>query len=148
MKKTVQKTLNQYANNIKKSEPSTPKPTMEIHEMEIEDKKEDINIDEVISEKMNGKKTKSINLDDTKKKKGEKKTYDIDDTVIRDITLTGDIHVRLISNINGYWVDLRKYFKGYPSKKGIRMLASKFAIACEYIKQDLKEVTKSVSPEK
>lgn len=143
MKKGVQKTLNQYTNIIKKSEPQTPKQE-EIQAMEIEDKKEDINVDEVLEEQQgNGKKTKKINLDDSKKKKGEKKTYDIDDTVIRDITLTGDIHVRLISNVMGYWVDLRKYFRGFPSKKGIRMLATKFAIASDFLKKDIEELTKT-----
>ena len=113
--------------------------------MEIEEKKEDIDIDQVLEESsLNGKKRKVTNLDDSKKedkKKSEKKTYDIDDTVLRDITLAGDIHVRLISNINGYFVDIRKYFKGFPSKKGIRMLAVKFSMAAEYLKNDLLELT-------
>ena len=112
--------------------------------MEIEDKKEDINVDEILEQQQgNGKKTKKVNLDDSKQKKGEKKTYDIDDTVIRDITLTADIHGRLISNVMGYWVDLRKYFRGFPSKKGIRMLATKFAIASDFLKKDIEELTKT-----
>jgi len=98
--------------------------------MDLEEKKEDINLEEELEEN-----SKNINLDDSKKK--TKKTYDLDDTVIRDITLAGDIHVRLISNTNGYFVDIRKYFKGLPTKKGIRMLATKFSAAADYLKADL-----------
>lgn len=98
--------------------------------MDLEEKKEDINLEEIED-------PKSINLDDTKK---HKKTYDLDDTIIRDITLAGDIHVRLLSNTNGYFVDIRKYFKGSPTKKGIRMLATKFSLAADYLKADLQNL--------
>lgn len=103
-----------------------------------EEKKENIDVDEILEEQAikEGKK-KTINLDDSKKKK----TYDIEDTIIREITLSGDIRVKLISNINGYFVDVRKYYKNYPTKKGIRMLASKFNIAADYLKNDLKKLT-------
>ena len=107
------------------------------NEIKLDEKKADINIDEVLEESSLLKKKRNINLDDKSKDNKKKKVYDIDDTVIRDITLTGDIHVRLISNVNGYFVDIRKYFKQYPTKKGIRMLAPKFAIASEYLKNDL-----------
>lgn len=98
--------------------------------MNLEEKKEDINLEEEND-------PKCINLDDSKKGHKGKKEYDLDDTVIRDITLAGDIHVQLISNTNGYFVDIRKFFKGYPTKKGIRMLASKFGTAAELLKADL-----------
>lgn len=115
----------------------TPKPKNDT--MDLEEKKEDIDIDAILEEEAyNNSKKKTVNLDDTKKKK--KKEYDIDDTILRDITLAGDIHVRLISNINGYFIDIRKYYKTYPTKKGIRMLASKFSIAAEYLKKDLAEL--------
>ena len=117
----------------------TPKLDDKPIQMNIEEKKEDIKIEEVIEQRLLNKK-KAINLDDTKKSKKEKKVYDIDDTIMRDITLAGDIHVQLISNVNGYFIDIRKYFKQYPSKKGIRMLATKFVIAAEMLKDDLKDV--------
>ena len=110
-----------------------------IDEYTFEEKKENIDVDEILGEKMTREGTK-INLDDSKKK-DKKKTYDIEDTIIREVTLTGDIRIKLISNINGYFVDIRKYYKQYPTKKGIRMLASKFSIAAEYLKNDLKKLT-------
>jgi len=103
--------------------------------MDVEEKKEDVNLDEIQEDE------KVVNLDEGKKgKHKEKKEYDLDDSVIRDITLAGDIHVRLVANTNGYFVDIRKYFKGYPTKKGIRMLATKFATASEMLRNDLKEL--------
>lgn len=99
--------------------------------MEMDERKEDINLEED---------NKFINLDedDSKKsKKSGKKEYDLDDTIIRDIALAGNIHFQLISNVNGYFIDIRKFFNGYPTKKGIRILASKFATAADLLKADL-----------
>ena len=105
---------------------------MDVEEQKLSQQNDNksINIEEVID-------SKKINLDETKKEKKQKKAYDSDDTIIRDITLANDIHVRLLSNINGFFVDIRKYFRGYPSQKGIRMAATKFIIASEYLKKDI-----------
>jgi hypothetical protein len=99
--------------------------------MEMDERKEDINLEED---------NKFINLDEDdgkKSKKSGKKEYDLDDTIIRDIALAGNIHFQLISNVNGYFIDIRKFFNGYPTKKGIRILASKFATASDLLKADL-----------
>ena len=95
-----------------------------------------INVDELMQEKQQ-KESKQIDLSGEKK---EKSAYDIDDTIIRDIKLSGDIHVRLLSNINGYFIDIRKYQRNFPTKKGIRFLASKFSVAVDYLKQDLEQI--------
>lgn len=109
----------------------------------MDEKKENIVIDEVIEQKLLGKKTyKTLNLDDNKKLK-KKKEYTLDDTIIREIYLGGNINMQLLSNINGYFVDIRKYFNGYPTRRGIRMLASKFTTACEFMKDDLNLLTKA-----
>lgn len=119
---------------MRSNQKTTPKPKNDT--MELDEKKEDIDIDAILEEEAyNNSKKKVINLDDSKKKK--KKEYDIDDTIIRDVSLAGDIHVRLISNTYGYFVDIRKYFKNYPTKKGIRILATKFSAAADYLKKDL-----------
>ena len=120
----------------------TPTPLDRPVKMDLEDKKEDLNIDELLEK---DEKNKNIILVDEKEKEKElkkkiKRGYDIDDTIIRDITLSGDVHVRLISNTNGYFVDVRKYFNGFPTKKGIRILASKFSLAANYLKKDLESI--------
>ena len=101
-------------------------PGDEEMKIEYEEKKEDVNLEED---------PKCVNL--AEKKKKEEPVYDIDDTVIRDVTLPGGIHFKLISNVNGYFIDIRKWFNGHPTKKGIRILASKFATAAELLKNDL-----------
>lgn len=141
--KRGQKTLFPTATSYKDTPipPQSPKPLDPPVKMQIEEQRKDINIDEILEESSLNKKNKNtINLDEEKDKKKVKKEYDIDDTIIRDITLSGDIHVRLLSNTNGYFVDIRKYFNGFPTKKGIRMLATKFSIAANYLKKDLETV--------
>lgn len=107
-----------------------------------EEKKDVINLEETIEQEMS--KGIVLNLDkdkDKTKTKKPKKEYDIIDTVIKEITLAGDIHVRLISNINGYFVDIRKYYKKYPTKKGIRILASKYVMITDLLRPAVEKLT-------
>lgn len=104
-----------------------------VNEMELEEK-EPVNIDEEYNKRYTTQR-KTVDLSDKNPK--EKKKYDIEDTVIKDVTLNGDIHVRFLSNINGYFVDIRKFNRGYPTQKGIRFLASKFALAAEMLKDEI-----------
>ena len=79
-----------------------------------------------------------INLDEDKgKKKKKKPTYDLDDNILKDIQISEEIHILLISNMNGYFIDFRKYFRGYPSQKGIRIPVGKFILAYDYLKKDI-----------
>lgn len=139
----TQKTFSEHS-SVREEDKKSEKMAPPVDKMETENIEEDIetpgcvDIDQVMEEK---KKQDSKQVDlSGEKKKDSKSTYDIDDTIIRDIKLTGDIHVRLISNINGYFVDIRKYQRNFPTKKGIRFLASKFAVAVDYLKQDLEKV--------
>ena len=56
------------------------------------------------------------------------------------IHISDDIKARLIANNNGYFVDMRKYYKGYPTKKGIRILATKFRDVAKVLKVDIDEI--------
>ena len=109
--------------------------------MDIEEKKDDINLEEVMKKKYAKKRANNpveINLDETKKSKTE--DFEANYTTIRDITLAGEIHVKLLSSVNGYFIDVRKYFKGNPTKKGIMLLASKFLTASDLLRDDLKKL--------
>lgn len=118
----------------------TPAPPSEVmieedkkeEKMEVEMKPETINLDDVVKEK-----NKVIDLDETKKEEKPKKKYDLDDVIIRDVQLSNDVHIRLLSNMNGYFVDIRKFYRGYPSQKGIRIAAGRYALAYDYLKPDL-----------
>lgn len=127
----------------------TPKPeeiktNLTSESMQIEEPKECVDVDALLEEKYNEKNGEHVDLRDDKDKKNKKKPakddYDIGDTVLRDITLNGNIHVRLVSNVNGYFVDIRKFQNEYPTKKGIKFLATKFAIAADYLKKDLEKL--------
>jgi len=109
----------------------------EEEDIKLDEKKEDINLDELENT------SKKVNLDENSNKSKKENTYDLDDTIIRDVTLPNNIHFQLISNVNGYFIDIRKHYKGYPTKKGIRMLASKFVTASNLLKNDLQELIPS-----
>lgn len=132
MKRPSPKPVRTQTSTKKIDEATPPKLDMPVN-MVLDDKKENIVVEEEMEKQvLNGKRKREVHLD-----KKPKKTYDIEDTTIRDISISGDIHFRLISNINGYYIDIRKYYKEYPTKKGIRMLAAKFVTACNIIKTDL-----------
>ena len=87
------------------------------------------------------KEIKEIDLTTEKKVIGNKtrRTYDLVDDEIKTITLDNDIVVKLIANNKGVFVDFRKYYKGYPTKKGIRILASKFKEIAQLLDADIKK---------
>ena len=69
--------------------------------------------------------------------KKAKKTYDLVDDELKVITLDNDLVVKLIANNKGVFVDFRKYYKGYPTKKGIRILATKFQEVARVMNEDI-----------
>lgn len=123
--------------------PIEPKPEdkkdLENVKMAIEEMDKQVDINDLLKDKEKENNGVTINLDEDKPKKA-KKEYDLDDTIIRDITLSNETHLRLLSNINGYFIDIRKFFRGYPSSKGIRVSAGKFALAMDYLKKDIEQL--------
>ena len=73
----------------------------------------------------------------TKKTVKESASYNLDDIEIKKITLDKSIVIRVISNVNGTFVDIRKYYKGYPTKKGIRITLDVFKKILEILKDDI-----------
>lgn len=86
--------------------------------------------------------SKAIDLrSDTKLlEKKTKRTYDLVDDEIKVITLDNDLVVKLIANNKGVFIDFRKYYKGYPTKKGIRILATKFEEVARIMDEDIKRL--------
>ena len=72
--------------------------------------------------------------------KKNKNTYDLVDDELKVITLDNDLVVKLIANNKGVFVDFRKYYKGYPTKKGIRILATKFQEVAKVMNEDIKKM--------
>ena len=73
------------------------------------------------------------------------RTYDLVDDEVKVITLDDDMVVKLIANNKGIFVDFRKWYKGYPTKKGIRILATKFKQAADLMAPDINKLVPSSS---
>ena len=98
-----------------------------------------------ITEKISNGEKKEIDLR-TENKMLEKKTkraYDLVDDEIKVVTLDNDLVVKLIANNKGVFIDFRKYYKGYPTKKGIRILASKFQEVANIMEPDVRKLVPS-----
>lgn len=55
----------------------------------------------------------------------KKQPYNLNDKELMEIYINPNMVVKLLQNDNGLFVDFRKYYKGYPTQKGLRFLASK-----------------------
>lgn len=65
-------------------------------------------------------------------KKKTKREYAFNDVVHDEKIFTREVHARVITNENGTYVDVRKYFYGRPSQKGIRMTIDEFKSLCTW----------------
>lgn len=91
---------------------------------------------------------KTIDLRSKTTKLLEKKvktTYDLIDDELKVITLDNDLVVKLIANNKGVFVDFRKYYKGYPTKKGIRIIATKFKEVAKVLIEDITKLVPNAS---
>lgn len=90
------------------------------------DSNKDVQVVDLRETKLLGKKTK--------------KSYDLSDNEIKVINIDGDIVIKLISNNKGVFVDLRKYYKGYPTKKGIRIYARTYQEISQILEGDINKL--------
>ena len=56
-----------------------------------------------------------------------------------------DTQQKLIANNKGVFVDFRKYYKGYPTKKGIRIIATKFKEVARVMIDDIDKLVPNAS---
>lgn len=112
-----------------------------MNQVNLEDKKEKANSLSSLADLSNEEKEKKEeNIETellTKKIAKETASYNLDDIEIKKITLDKNIVIRVISNVNGTFVDIRKYYKGYPTKKGIRITLYVFKKILEILKDDI-----------
>ena len=95
-----------------------------------------------ITEKISNAEKKEIDLrtENTMLEKKTKRAYDLVDDELKIVTLDNDLVVKLIANNKGVFIDFRKYYKGYPTKKGIRILASKFQEVANIMEPDVRKL--------
>jgi hypothetical protein len=75
--------------------------------------------------------------------KKRKVVYNLDDNILKIIRADNDIHFKLLSNNKGVFVDIRRYNRGFPTQKGVRVYASVFRKVAELLKDDINAVVPS-----
>jgi hypothetical protein len=80
----------------------------------------------------------SKNSNETEKDdKPKKKEYDLNDKRLMSINLDKNVKVTLLENEKGQFVDFRKYYNDFPTKKGIRIDAHVFKKVTDELKDEL-----------
>lgn len=87
-----------------------------------------------------GKSNKIVDLRKVALGTKPKKEYAYNDEELKEIIVDQDVTIKLIKNEKGVFVDIRKYYKGYPTKKGVRIEAGKFRDVISILNVDLKEI--------
>lgn len=63
----------------------------------------------------------------SKKKSNLKTAYNIADDVLAEIPINKKLKVKILKYKDVFYIDIRKYFGIYPSRKGIRISTSTFS---------------------
>lgn len=66
--------------------------------------------------------------------------YNLDDNVIKVIRADNDVQFKLLSNNKGVFVDIRRYNRGFPTQKGVRVYARVFKKVAELLKEDITNI--------
>ena len=84
-------------------------------------------------------KTKVIDLSQSKTL-SKKREYDLTDKITCSIQLDKNIKVSMIENEKGQYVDIRKYFNDFPTKKGIRIEVHTFKDVIKSLEEELEKI--------
>ena len=68
-----------------------------------------------------------------KKDEKEIKKYDLSDKVIRESVFGDSIHAKLLTNEKGTYIDMRKYFRDKPTKRGLRIRLKDYKTMTDFI---------------
>lgn len=55
-----------------------------------------------------------------------KSVYIFEDTVLSKINIDKNLVLRVVENANGKFIDIRRFYKDYPTKKGVRFSYATF----------------------
>jgi hypothetical protein len=80
---------------------------------------------------------KCIDEKKTFTEKKRKLVYNLDDNILKIIRADNDVHFKLLSNNKGVFIDIRRYNRGFPTQKGVRIYASVFRKVAELLKDDI-----------
>lgn len=140
-KKIVKGNVNNYNNVTLKpnitsnpSHPNTPLHALDTSSKIQESSEDTKKVDEIIIDEDH---KEAFNVEEVKKY-NQGITYNLDDIELKKINLDKNVCIRIINNVNGTFVDIRKYYKGYPTKRGIRFSTYMFRKIIELLKDDIK----------
>ena len=95
----------------------------------------------------NGKEFHPSDLTNQKEEKfinrKKKPVYTLDDNVIKVIRADNDVHFKLLSNNKGVFIDIRRYNRGFPTQKGVRVYASVFKKVANLLDKDITDIVPS-----
>lgn len=67
----------------------------------------------------------------------KKREYDLNDRLIMTIKTENNLRASIIENDKGKFVDIRKYYNDYPTKKGVRMDCTLFKQVAERLNEKI-----------
>ena len=84
------------------------------------------------------KETSNVDLDGNKVNVTKKIEYLYNDEVEKEWKVEGYMRIRIITNEKGRYIDIRKYCRDFPTKRGIRLHEKLFIIYFKLINDYLK----------
>lgn len=63
--------------------------------------------------------------------------YKVEEAEIKKVEIEKNVFLRIIQTSDDKYIDIRKYYKGYPTKKGIRFKTKVFNLIKKIIEEDL-----------
>lgn len=63
--------------------------------------------------------------------------YRVEEAEIKKVEIEKNIFLRIIQTSDDKYIDIRKYYKGYPTKKGIRFKTKIFNLIKKIIEEDI-----------
>jgi len=75
---------------------------------------------------MLSKEKKEEMLKTPEKKRENESKFNIDETIFLTIEVDKNLMLRVVGNIYGTFVDIRRFYKGFPTKTGVRIPLNMF----------------------
>lgn len=89
---------------------------------------------------MNKPKVVDLSGKDNKDTQPKKREYDLNDRRIMSVQLDKNVRVTLLENEKGNFVDFRKYYNEFPTKKGIRIDAKVFKDVVDSLQEEISKL--------
>lgn len=86
---------------------------------------------------MDGEEQKGTQKEPETQPEEPKITYRIEEQELKKIEVEKNIFLRVIRYQNKRFIDIRKFYKGYPTKRGVRIPNESFKVIMKFIKDEI-----------